>query len=203
MAQRFYLIPIITVDKSRGPKYIQWETSRGVLVNPGGPDIGRWGMMDYGFLPTALLLAVDISDADHAILSPNSDVYSFPVNLDAPVADPTIDTFFEALNIPTDWLTPANTYRELLHQLAGMFQFNQRYSGISGGSLFDTANLDTRLRNMTAQEQEWFYLTFESFYDLHGLDRSVINDNAQLRQLVKSAGNFWAGRNFVIAGTQF
>jgi hypothetical protein len=40
-----------------------------------------------------------------------------------------LDTFFEGIGVPTDWLTPANTYLEFLRQTAAMFQFNQR-SGI-------------------------------------------------------------------------
>ena len=92
-----------------------------------------------------------------------------------------------------------------MRQTAGMFQFNQRYGGIAAvetgelHSIFDTADLDTRLRQMTAQEQEWFYQTVESF----GYDRSVVNDNSRLRQLVKTAGDFWIGQTFIMGGVEF
>ena len=138
---------------------------------------------------------------DHDALILNADVFSFPDNLDQPVTDPNIDTFFENINIPTDWLTPATTYRELMRQTAGIFQFNQRYGGISGvgASIFDNADLDTRLRQMTTEEQEWFYLAVESF----GYSRDLINDNNQLRLFIKQAGSYWEDQKFLIGGVEF
>jgi len=200
--QRFYLVPIETNvvggTQYRGPKYFgPWRN------DPDPPALVQspWAVMDYGFVPYGLLVAKDINQTDHDALVLNIDVYAFPLDLDGPVNDLAIDAFFEAINIPTDWLTPATTYRELMRQLAGMFQFNQRYAGISrqNASVFDNADLSTRLREMTAQEQEWFYQTVESF----GYSRDLVNDNAQLRQLVKQAGDFWAGQTFYLGGVAF
>lgn len=191
--QRFYLVPVDVQGAYRGPMYFKWR------FNPVGIDC-RWNMMDYGFVSSALVLAHDITQVDHDTLILNIDVYAFPDNLDQAVNDPTIDQFFEDINIPTDWLTPATSYRELLRQTAGMFQFNQRYGGISGGaSIFDSATLSTRLRQMSDQEQEWFYQTVESF----GYSRDLVNSNSQLRLLVKQAGNFWAGQTFIMGGVEF
>jgi hypothetical protein len=157
-------------------------------------------MMDYGFMPSALLLARDISEADHASLILNADVYAFPDNLDSPVSDARVSTFFEAIRLPTDWLTPSTTYRELLRQVAGMMQFNQRYGGISGGhSIFENATLSTRLRQMTTQERAWFLATVESF----GYDPAIVNTNSQLRLLVRQAGNYWQGIPFYMGGLEF
>jgi len=162
-------------------------------------------MMDYGFTPNALLVAKNIIPIEHDLLVANLDIYAFPENLDQPVADPTVDTFFEGIHLPTDWLTPSTTYRELLRQVAGMFQFNQRYAGIVSNatgewrSIFDTATLNTRLRQMTAQEQAWFLQTVESF----GYDPELINDNSQLRLLIKQAGDYWAAKPFYIGGFEF
>jgi len=195
---RFYLVPVETVGNARGPEYFKWR------FNPSGIDC-RWSAMDYGFVPTMLVLAHDIEQADHDALVLNADVYAFPEDVDQPVSDPTIDVFFETLHIPTGWLTPSTTYRELLRQLAGMFQFNQRYGGIAADqsgelhSIFDTATLDDRLREMSAQEEEWFYLTLESF----GYDRTLVSRNSRLRQLVKQAGNLWEGQSFVMGGVEF
>ncbi len=200
MMQKFYLIPIEIVSQgagqeARGPKYFAWR------FDPDPPGINcRWNMMDYGLTPYAMLLAHDITQADHDALMLNPDVYAFPDTLDAPVSDPAIDTFFEAIYLPTDWLTPATTYRELLRQVAGMMQFNQRYSGISGGhSIFEAATLQTRLNQMTAQERTWFLATVQSF----GYDRALVPLNARLRQLVKSAGNYWVGQPFYMGGFEF
>lgn len=194
-----YLLPIEQEGLDRGPKYFCWQ------MEPVPPCIScTWAMMDYGFTNVALLLAKDITPADHASLIANADVFLFPDNLDAPV-DQDIQTFFEDLHLPTDWLTPATTWRELLRQVAGMFQFNQRYAGIAAAetgelhSLFDTATLTTRLRDMTSQEQAWFLATVASF----GYDPALVPDNARLRQLVKAAGDYWAGQSFYLGGWEF
>ena len=194
---RFYLVPPDVVIQNgtiyRGPKYFKWRFGAGIDC--------KWSPMRYGFVPTWLILARDITQIDHDALILNSDVYSFPESLDGPVNDPSIDVFFEDLNIPTDWLTPSTTWLELLRQLAGMFQFNQRYSGISKvrASIFDNATLDTRLRQMTDQEQAWFLAAVDSF----GFDSSQVNDNSRLRLLVKRAGTYWEDKSFVMGGVEF
>ena len=201
--QRFYLVPIEIRNNTRGPKYMKrWggvPDGQGGTTDPGEVDC-QWSMMDYGFVPSGLVLGHDIDQTNHDLLIANIDVYSFPEILSGPVNDPGVDVFFEAINIPTDWLTPATTWIELLRQLAGMFLFNQRYSGISGGgSVFDNADLDTRLRLMTDQEQVWFLETVDSF----GFDSSVISTNARLRLLVKQAGTFWEGQPLIMGGVEF
>lgn len=198
--QKLYLVPVEQVGSARGPEYFVWKYD----INP--PSINcRWNAMDYGFTPYMLLAAHDITQADHDALILNADVYAFPDNLDAPIADPNIDVFFEAINIPTDWLTPSTSYRELLRNAAGIFQFNQRYGGIYaeryGGShsIFDNATLSTRLRQMTAQEQEIFLLTVASF----GFDPAIINTNSQLRLLVRQAASYWQSLTFTLGEFEF
>jgi len=188
---QFYLIPISSVGNYRGPLYFKWRFGTGIDC--------RWSMMDYGFLPTALVLAHDITPADDAALVLNADVYAFPTDLDAPVSDPTIDAFFEGIHIPTDWLTPSTSYRELLRQVAGMFQFNQRYAGVSGGaSIFsDSTTLDTKLVELTAQERAWLDETSESM----GYPKPI--GNPSLRALVKRAGSLWGSTEFIMGGATF
>ena len=203
---KLYLLPIEEVPDpgsgkpNRGPKYFRWS------YDPDPPGIdSRVALMDYGFTPYALILAKNITQVDHDALILNADVFAFPDDLDGPVNDPGVDTFFEGINLPTDWLTPATSWRELLRQTAGMFQFNQRYGGIAAHetgelhSMFDNADLGTRLRQMTAQEQSWFMATVDSF----GYDSSQINHNSQLRLLVKQAGSYWEGQSFKMGGFEF
>ena len=154
--------------------------------------------MDYGFLPTCLVLAHDISQVDNDALILNADVYAFPLDLDLPVSDPSVDTFFEGIHIPTDWLTPSTSYRELLRQLAGMFQFNQRYGEISGGeSLLGTLSLDNRLNNLSSQQRVYFDATVEHF------GYPSVGGNPTLRFLVKRAGSFWDSVPFLMGGYSF
>jgi hypothetical protein len=46
--------------------------------------------------------------------------------------------YFEAVNLPTDWLTAANTYRELLRSIASMMQLAQKYQEYSAQYVWDT-----------------------------------------------------------------
>ena len=86
-----------------------------------------------------------------------------------------------------------------------MFLFNQRFAGIAAletgepHSIFDTATLDTRLRQMTDDEQRWFLEAEGSF----GYDPGLVSANSRLRLLVKSAGDIWAGQTFYIGGVAF
>jgi hypothetical protein len=189
----YYLLPIEKIDNKRGPKYFKWRFSETGIDT-------KWSMMDYGFVDTALLFAPQISPTDQAFLALQPDVYVFPANLDTPVIKAEAEPLFEAVNLPTDWLTPSTTNRELMRQTAGMMQFNQRYGGISGGhSIFENADLSTRLQQMTTEERDWFYQTVASF----GFDPAQINDNFQLRLLVRQAGDFWAGQSFILGGIAF
>jgi hypothetical protein len=197
--QKLYLIPVEQVGMSRGPMYFCWQ------MEPVPDCIAcSWSMMDYGFTNSALLVAKNITQEQHDGLVAHSDVFEFPDNLDGPV-DQDIQAFFEGIHLPTDWLTPSTTWRELLRQVAGMMQFNQRYGGIAANetgelhSIFDTATLDTRLREMTTQEQAWFLATVASF----GYDPNLVPTNARLRQLVKVAGDYWAGQSFYLGGWEF
>jgi hypothetical protein len=194
---RFYLLPMIVIAGVRAPAYVMSDLTPDGIVTP-------WAAMDYGFAPTALLVAKDISQEDHDWLVAQPDVFAFPVDLTEPVSQ-TVQPFFEGVNLPTDWMTPATTYQELMRQTAGMFQFNQRYMGIAASltgelhSIFDNATLDTRLRQLTEDEQLWFLLTVESF----GFNPALINDNAQLRLLVKQAADYWADQTFYLGGIAF
>jgi len=194
----FYLIPVLMFGASRGPAYFAgWEDEYGTVTC-------GWSMMDYGFSPSALIVAKDISQADQDFLALQPDVFRFPADLSGPV-NQDVQAFFEGINLPTDWLTPATTWLELLRQTAGMFLFNQRYMGIAAAetgelhSIFDTATLSTRLRQMTDDEQRWFLATVDSF----GFDSSIISLNSQLRLLVKQAGSFWAEQPFFLGSVEF
>jgi hypothetical protein len=195
---RFYLLPIVIVvlpsgTEARGPKYF-----KGRFTEPSGIDC-TWNMFDFGrVIPYALLFAHDITPADDAVVSANPDVYAFPTSLDEPVTDPTIDAFFETLHIPTNWLTPSTSYRELLRQTAGMVQFMQLYEGIAAADigeprdLFESVTLDDNLNAMSQQERSWFNQAVAH------LGVPNIPGNPTLRTLLKRAGDVWAGKPFHI-----
>jgi len=198
--QKFYLVPAEEVVSDsgrlyRGPEYFFWRMD----TTPETSIYCSRKIMDYGPAPSMLVLALDITQEQHDSLVLHTDVFAFPDALDGPV-DQDIQVFFEGIHLPTDWLTPSTTWLELLRQVAGMLQFNQRYGEISEGhSIFETATLDTRLRQMTAEEQAWFMATVDSF----GFDSSLVSTNSRLRQLVKTAGSYWDGEPFFMGGVEF
>jgi hypothetical protein len=196
---RLYLVPIIApLDAGgapqRGPKYFGWD------YNPTGIGVA-WSGMDYGFMPSMLVLAKNIGAADDATLSAAVDVYAFPLNLDQAIpGNNPLSTFFETINVPTNWLTPSNTYRDFLRQLAGMFQFMQRYSGIAGAALLiGGTTLNTRFNQLTSAQQAWFRQTVQSF----GFNDAIINPNNTMRQLLRVAGDYWSGLSFYLGGFEF
>lgn len=194
-----FLIPLEVTGTHRSPKYF-------CKIGPPIPPCisSGFNLMDYGFVNWALLLAPNLSAEDRLMLQSAEDVFTFPENLDGPV-DQEVQPFFEDIHLPTDWLVPATTWRELLRQVAGMFTFNQRFAWIAAAetgevhSIFDNANLDTRLRQMTADEITWFLMTVESF----GFDPAVVSLNSQLRQLVRQAGDFWEDQPFHLGSWEF
>jgi len=205
MADKIYLLPIQEITDvrgyQRGPMYIKWREDLSGLEGY------KWGMMDYGFAPFGLVAIRDITAGDHAALSANADVYTFP-ELDAlnTQIDPqdTLDTFFEGIGIPTDWLTPANTYLEFLRQMAAMFQFNQRYGGIAAHEtgefhsiIGDAGGLDVRYSTWSLQAQGWFDETLLWF------GYPPVTGNPRLRQLIKMAGDAWGTKPFFLGGIEF
>lgn len=195
-SMKIYLIPIEQVGNARGPEYFVWRFD----ANPLSINC-RWNMMDYGFINVGLIVAHDITPADHAALILNSDVYAFPDNLDQPINDKAvIDVFFEGINLPTDWTTPSTTYRELLRKTAGLMQFNQRYSGISGGqSIFGNGiTLESNYNDLSAQQKTWFNSTLVSFGWLGG-----VQGNPKLRALAKQASDLWGNAPFILGGFEF
>jgi len=194
---RLYLLPIEQVANYRGPKYFAWR------YDPDPPGIASpWNMMSYGFMPWALLYARDISVVDDAALLSYADVYAFPItglNVAIPGGD-ALRAFCEDINVPTDWATSSTTYLELLRMLAGVFQFAQRYHGLSGQPLFGAGvTLSTRYRNLTSQQQAWFTATVESF----GYPGAIINQNSTFRQMLKLAGDAWGNQPFYLGGMEF
>ncbi|MBA3843513.1 MAG: hypothetical protein H0X39_13040 [Actinobacteria bacterium] len=121
---RFYLVPALAVGDRRGPKYFNWFTApTPLLLNP-------WEARDYGNEP-AMLLASDLSDADDATLTSQSDVTKFADNLDAALGAnlATMQAALAALNIPGQMLTATSTYRETVRGIMGVFGVAQCMQG--------------------------------------------------------------------------
>jgi len=197
MADHLYLVPVVFDDLGvgRGPQYFRWRFHAGNVS-------ADWAMMDYGFLPTGLVYARGLSLADEAFLAAQPDVYQWPdgAGLDAPITDPDLPAFFEALYVPTDWLTPSTSYRALLRMLAGLFQFAGRFGNLSGGApLFGQpgVTLETNYRSTPTNWQAWFDATIASF------GYPPPPGNPRLRSLMKQVGDAWGAKPFYMGGLTF
>lgn len=182
---RLYLVPmeVIPVGEARycGPLYFYW----GSPAAKGTGTLPKLQGADYGWADEYLVAAA-LDDTQRAGLLAHPDVYEFPVNLDLPVDKAAVTPFFESVNLPTDWLTAANTYRDLLRQTYGMFGFANAFFVAAGGhSLWDYATLDTRYRDLPTEAQGWFNQAVATL----GGNPALINRNATMRQLLKQASD--------------
>ncbi len=186
----FALIPTTTIilDPDAGttstfPSYLK------SIRNPDGYPCS-FSCSRYGRQDIWLVRVMEIADTDWASLADMADVYPFPADgsLGSPITDKaTIDDFFEGFNIPTDWLTPSTTYTELLRALVHIALILQRFFGIAGYELFTGGvTLNTRFRQMPAGSQTALQ---QAANELYGAP-VPININAQLRQLLKAAGDY-------------
>lgn len=193
-----YFIPVEQIGKNRGPMYFAWHAPGTVGT---GTITCTWNMMDYGLINVALLATPDITPADDAFLRAQAGVYAFPDNLDQAISDKAaLTAILEPAKIPTDWVTASTTYRQLLRQMAGLIQFNQRFRGISGGaSIFDNGvTLDSNYNSLDAQHKTWFVATLQSF----GFG-SGVQGNPKLRSLAKQAGDLWGAAPFFLGNYTF
>jgi hypothetical protein len=186
MTIRYYILPTITVGGRRGPKYFHFG-------GPGGDSPGIdcvWSMKDYGSIDEAVL-AADISDTDHATVSANMDVYSFPINLDTTMAlaeRSAANTFFEAHGIPGDWLKQGDTFRGVLRIVTAMFLYLQRVLALIGypADPYAGLTLNTQYRNIPNPLHDALQAGAVSL----GYTWTVGN-NDQIRKIWKTMADAW------------
>lgn len=125
MTTRYYIVPVIPdpIDGSRSPKYFSSMS---------------YVAADYGLEPVMIVTA-DTTDTQHASITANVDVLALPDNLDNPfsgLAANRAKTALEGVNIPAQWIPGGMTYRQVLRAVRGMFDFAQRYNGLTGNNIF-------------------------------------------------------------------
>lgn len=187
MHVQYYLIPVQVVNETkRGPSYLKWR------FNSEGLDV-PWMCLDYGLIDM-MICAVDAEQTDHDYLEGQADVYQFPVNIEAnpsPAELAELETILEVAYIPAAWLTPADTWRQTLRTISGMFLFMQRLTGITGSSPLDWGvGLNTQFRNLDQVYQDAIVEAFDTL----GYDSSTIKTNWTLRIILKEAADQWGDR---------
>ena len=196
---RFYLLPIESVvledgNIARGPKYFQWR------LDPDPPGLAvKWGMMDYGLIDAALLVA-EVTQEQHDTLLLNSDVTSPPENIDQNItsgAIPGVQAALETLRIPADWVTTAYTYRQILRMIAGLFQFAQRHHALHNEQLIDSqAQLDLRWNQIPIARRNRILATADSL----NYDYSAVQPTWLIRRILKHLADQWGVTVFHIGG---
>jgi hypothetical protein len=189
MAFRLYLVPAIGTGTQQDPRRAKYLSAMS----------GYSGGMDYGFQPV-FLTAADLSPANDAALVANADVFGFPVDLsgqlsggDANTASAALESFF----IPANWITGSLTWLEVARTIAGMFQYLQRLNGTIGNVVLldGTGNktLNTQFNQIDPTIQAGIISAAQSL----GYDTSFIQNNTQVRALIKNFADQWGQKPFI------
>ena len=191
---RFYLLPIVpfvvlgeTVPSTRTAKYL---SDSGVA----------WGMMDYGLIDTGLVMA-DVSQAQHDQLAIQGDVTAVPENLDSLIGANTtaVRSALESLRIPGNWVQAADTYRELLRMVGGLFQFSQRHNGLHGKIIIpENLNMDQTWSEIPLLWRADLRQTATSF----GYDTSGVTGSTTIRAILKTLADLWGDEALLIGGVE-
>lgn len=196
MTIRFYLVPVESAARVRGPKYFDYA---------GDPDppalmVGvNYAMIPFGSEPTALL-AADLSPSQITTMAGLADVTVIPANLDNQLGAnlATVQSELEALNLPADMITASNTYRQVLRGVLAIFTVAQRFKAIRGnltnGRLFPAGiTLATTLGSLSASVRQDLQTAANNLgYDYAGLDAS-----STLRDVLKKLASQSAAVNLL------
>lgn len=186
MAIRYYLVPLESAPRVRGPKYFAY------WGDPDPPALitnVKWAMIPFGSEPTALL-AADLSPAQITTMAGLSDVTVIPANLDNQLGAnlATVQAELEALNLPADAVVATNTYRQVLRGVLAIFLVTQRFYSLRGnqpgvGRLFPVGiTLATTLGDLSAPVRDDLAAAAGDLgYDYTGLTLA-----STLRQVLKN-----------------
>lgn len=185
MALRVYLVPVIgdglTPKTARRAKYIAPDE---FFV---GGIVGRYQAMDYGNEPM-MLVAAEVTAAEHTAIAANADVIAAPANLDNTIGAnlATVQAALESVNLPADWITSGMTYRTVLRWIARLFLVCQRFQGLAGGRLFPAGiTLASVIGDLSASVRQKLTQGAQSL----GLDTSNIAPATTIRAALKDLGN--------------
>lgn len=141
---RYYFLPIqIHAQLGRIPKYVR-PNDLGA-----GWAVGNWDAMDYG-LENVMLVALDLSPANHTTLAAQGDVLVIPVltNTVTAGARPTVIAALEGFNLPGQFVTVGQTYKQVLSRIMRPMQFMQRYHRLFGRLFAGGVTLDTTINQI-------------------------------------------------------
>jgi hypothetical protein len=134
VAVRFYFVPVQTVTINTQnylvpthfwtPRVFQGDTElQGVF----------YSIIPFGRVPVGLL-SVNVNAAQQTYLSTVSDILAVPASIDTVITAgqvATVKSKLEAFNIPAAWVNAGDSYRTVMREIVGYFEFIQRFSGLT------------------------------------------------------------------------
>jgi hypothetical protein len=189
MPIRFYLLPVDEPQRADGgqyqvPKYVTVPRDpRGDQLLAGVP----YEYILFGLEPT-MLIALDVTAAQHTTLTANSDVTTVPVNIDNTLGAnlATVQAALEALHIPADALAAGTTYRQVLRGIIGIFRVAQRFHNQANTQIFPAGiTLSTPLSDLSQAVRTKLQ---QAATDL-GYDYSGLTLASTLRDVLKALAN--------------
>jgi hypothetical protein len=158
--------------------------------------------MDYGHHP-GCLMAADVNTTQRNFLSGQADVVLVPLNLDSTIgaALATTQAALEALQVPAGWVTSGTTWRAVVRMVGGLFQFAQRYAGLTDGQdlLPAGVNLDAAMSTVPQARRDAIQATADSF----GYDTGAIGGGTTIRAALKILADQWGAAAFLLGGMVF
>lgn len=181
-------------------RYYITPYTREFMPAPDDPNTGCWEMRTFiqdmvGLKPSirgygaegVCLVAVDVSSLDHGIISGNSDVLSFPENLDAnpgSAARNTAVTALEARGIPAGWVQAGMSWRQILRSVAKIVRVTKEMDGAAnliGRLLSNGRTLSTQLQDLPQGIRQRMI----AYAQRNGWDTSGLSNTSTIRQILK------------------
>jgi len=193
--QRLFIVDIVSVTVN-GQVYRSAEHFGG-RNNPADAELAGLSvsLMDFGLLNEGLV-SVQVTDAQITFACALADVLCAPADLSQviPINQFTaVSNALESKGIPAVSLTAGDTYQFLLREIAGMFQFAQRWTAITGVNPFDTnVTLSTRVSSLPVA----YRTALQTALNELGYDSSGLSQSSTLRQILNAVATQSDSRSF-------
>jgi len=183
VAIRFYVVPITQIGNARYPSHFG---GKGLTPDAELANVASWAMMDYGLINTGLI-AANVDSAQQTYLAGLADVLVVPANIDNTITTQgqvnAVSNALEAFDIPGTWVNVGDTYRTVLREIAGYFQFMQRLTAITG---IDPTTLNIRLSTTYGSlAQTWQDAIVQAANEL-GYSTAGLNSGTTLRAILRN-----------------
>lgn len=199
LVERLYFVDISQSGSIRYPSH--FGTPR-YGFQPDAQLVGvAWSMMDYGLINQGLI-AANVDATQQTYLAGLSDVLTIPLDLETTVTAGNVIAIRNALegrNIPGTWVNVGDSYRVVLREIAGYFQYMQRLTAITGlNPLTQGITLATQFQSLPLL---WRNAILQAATEL-GYDASALQGTTTVRNILRGIANQSGTKVFFIGGYQ-